>query len=50
MPAPDPTPPAPAYTPPKAAADAYAHMKAIYKGLSAEEQTKLIGEMENSGF
>jgi hypothetical protein len=50
MPAPDPAPPAPAYMPFKAATDAYVHMKAIYKGLSAEEQTKLVSKMENSGF
>ena len=44
--------PAPTYTPPsfKAASDAYAHMRAIYIGLSNDEQVKLIGEMENSGF
>ena len=47
------TPPtsAPAYTPSYTNAnDAYAQMKAIYQSLPKEEQTLLIGSMEQAGF
>ena len=52
--APTPAPTSPTPSPPSIkstiAADAFAQMRAIYKGLSDEEQTSLIKSMESTGF